>query len=88
MSLRAVITLTRIERKIVEFRFDQFAVVEFHAGDAQPLVADAVGEAGGRLVAARLRLEGACPVHGRLRAAREQVTNECRSLAGIAGVSS
>jgi hypothetical protein len=48
-------------------------------------LADAVGEAEGRLVAARLRLEGVCPVHGRLRAAREQVTNECRSLAGIAG---
>jgi hypothetical protein len=48
-------------------------------------LADAVGEAEGRLVAARLRLEGVCPVHGRLRAAREQVTNECRSLAGTAG---
>jgi len=50
-----------------------------------PALADAVGEAEGRLVAARLRLEGACPVHGRLRAAREQVTNECRSLAGVLG---
>jgi exonuclease SbcD len=48
-------------------------------------LADAGGEAEGRLVAARLRLEGACPVHGQLRAAREQVTNECRSLAGIVG---
>ena len=48
-------------------------------------LADAVGEAEGRLVAARLRLEGACPVHSRLRAAREQVTNECRALAGVTG---
>lgn len=45
----------------------------------------AVGEAEGRLVTARLRLQGACPVHTRLRAAREQVTNECRALAGIIG---
>jgi DNA repair exonuclease SbcCD nuclease subunit len=48
-------------------------------------LADAAGEAEGRLVAARLRLEGACPVHDRLRANREQVTNECRSLAGMIG---
>jgi DNA repair exonuclease SbcCD nuclease subunit len=48
-------------------------------------LADAVGEAEGRLVAARLHLEGACPVHDRLRAAREQITNECRSLAAIVG---
>ncbi len=46
---------------------------------------DAGGEAEGRLVAARVRLEGACPVHSRLRAAREQVINECRSLAGTVG---
>ena len=46
-------------------------------------LADAVGGAEGRLVAARMRFEGACPVHTRLRAAREQVTNECRSLAGM-----
>jgi exonuclease SbcD len=50
-----------------------------------PALADALGEAEGKLVAARLRLEGACPVHGQLRAAREQVTNECRSIAGIVG---
>jgi DNA repair exonuclease SbcCD nuclease subunit len=48
-------------------------------------LADAVGEADGRLVATRLRLEGASPVHTRLRAAREQVINECRSLAGSVG---
>jgi exonuclease SbcD len=48
-------------------------------------LAGAAGEAEGRLVAARLRLEGACPVHDRLRATREQVTNECRSLAGMVG---
>jgi exonuclease SbcD len=46
---------------------------------------DALGEAEGRLVAVRLRLEGACPIHTGLRAAREQVTNECRSLAGTTG---
>ena len=50
-----------------------------------PALAEAVGEAEGRLVAARLRLEGACPAHTSLRAAREQVTNECRSLAGMIG---
>lgn len=48
-------------------------------------LADAVGEADGRLVAARLRLDGASPVDMRLRAAREQVINECRSLAGSVG---
>jgi exonuclease SbcD len=48
-------------------------------------LAGEVGEAEGRLVAVRLRLEGACPVHTKLRAARERVTNECRSLAGIVG---
>ncbi len=48
-------------------------------------LADTVGEAEGRLAAVRLRLDGTCPVHDRLRAAREQVTNECRSLAGIVG---
>jgi len=48
-------------------------------------LADAVGEAEGRLVAARVRLEGTCPADGRLRAAREQVTNQCRALAGIVG---
>ncbi|MGB5835191.1 MAG: DNA repair exonuclease [Thiohalocapsa sp.] len=48
-------------------------------------LARAVGDADGRLVAARLRLEGACAVHTRLRATREQATNECRSLAGIIG---
>jgi predicted phosphodiesterase len=45
----------------------------------------AVGEAEGRLVASRIRLAGACPVHGRLRSDREQLVNECRALAtGIA----
>jgi DNA repair protein SbcD/Mre11 len=48
-------------------------------------LAAAVDDAEDRLVAARLRLEGACPVHTRLRAERERVTNECRSLAGTAG---
>ncbi len=48
-------------------------------------LADTVGEIEGRLAAVRLRLEGACSLDGRLRAARERVTNECRSLAGIAG---
>jgi DNA repair exonuclease SbcCD nuclease subunit len=46
-------------------------------------LADALGEGEGRLVAARVRIEGACPLDGRLRAAREQVTNQCRALAGI-----
>jgi DNA repair exonuclease SbcCD nuclease subunit len=49
------------------------------------VLGDAVGEADGRLLAVRLRLEGACPVHGRLRAVREQVIGECRSLAGTIG---
>jgi exonuclease SbcD len=48
-------------------------------------LADAVEEGEGRLVATRLRLQGACPVHTGLRAAREPVTNECRSLAGMIG---
>jgi exonuclease SbcD len=48
-------------------------------------LADAVADAEGRLVAARLRFEGACAVHTRLRAAREQVINECRSIAGQIG---
>jgi DNA repair exonuclease SbcCD nuclease subunit len=48
-------------------------------------LADTVGDADGRLAAVRLRLDGACPVHSGLRAARDQVTNECRSLAGVIG---
>ena len=48
-------------------------------------LSDVLGEAEGRPAASRLRLAGACPVHGRLRAAREQVTNECRALAGSVG---
>ncbi len=52
---------------------------------AGEVLADVVGDAQGRLVAARLTLEGACPLHMRLRAAREQVSNECRSLAGAVG---
>jgi len=50
-----------------------------------PALANAVGEAEGRLLAVRLRLEGACPIHGRLRASQAQVTNECRALAGTVG---
>jgi hypothetical protein len=50
-----------------------------------PALADAVAGAAGRLVAVRLRLAGACPVHGRLRAAREQVLNERRALAAGVG---
>lgn len=46
-----------------------------------PVLSDALAEGEGRLVALRLRLEGASRLHGRLRAAREQVINECRSLA-------
>jgi DNA repair exonuclease SbcCD nuclease subunit len=45
-------------------------------------LADAVVEAEERLLAVRLRLSGACPAHTRLRAERERVVNECRSLAG------
>ncbi|HCS88851.1 MAG TPA: DNA repair exonuclease [Chromatiaceae bacterium] len=45
----------------------------------------ALADADGKLLAVRLQLRGACPVHIRLRAAREQVSNECRSLAGILG---
>lgn len=48
-------------------------------------LADEVGEAGSRLIAARLRLEGTCPAHTRLRAAREQVINDCRSLSSAIG---
>jgi DNA repair exonuclease SbcCD nuclease subunit len=48
-------------------------------------LSDVLGEAEGRPAASRLRLAGACPVHGRLRAAREQITNECRALAGSVG---
>jgi len=46
---------------------------------------DLVEEAEGRLVATRVRLTGATPVHTQLRAARERVINECRSLAGMVG---
>jgi exonuclease SbcD len=73
----------------------RWALCSVDVADAQTLddvydrvghaLADALGEAEGRLVAARLRLEGTCPVDGRLRAAREQVTNQCRALAGIVG---
>lgn len=45
----------------------------------------ALGEAEGRLLAARVRLEGSAVVDARLRAAREQVTNECRALGGTVG---
>lgn len=45
-------------------------------------LADAVVEAEDRLLAVRLRLSGTCPAHTRLRAERERVVNECRSLAG------
>ena len=50
-----------------------------------PALAEAVNAAEGRLVAARLRLHGTCPIHTRLRAQRESVTNECRSLAQTIG---
>jgi hypothetical protein len=39
----------------------------------------------GRTLAVRLRLVGACSVHGRLRSSREQLVNECRALAITAG---
>lgn len=45
----------------------------------------AVRGAEDRLVAARVRIVGACPLHSQLRAAREQVINECRALAEVAG---
>lgn len=45
----------------------------------------AVRGAEDRLVAARVRIAGACPLHSQLRAAREQVINECRALAGMSG---
>jgi exonuclease SbcD len=58
-------------------------------GEVYDRVGSAVGgaldDAGGRLLAARIRLAGPCGIDARLRAAREQVINECRALAcGIA----
>lgn len=50
-----------------------------------PALADALHTAEGRLVAARVRLHGACSIHRQLRAERERVTNECRSLAQTIG---
>jgi exonuclease SbcD len=52
---------------------------------AAHVLGEAIGGAEGRPVAARVRLEGASPVHTKLRAKREQVTNEFRSLAGSIG---
>jgi exonuclease SbcD len=45
-------------------------------------LAGAADASEGRLSAVRVQLSGACAVHARLRAARERVINECRSLAG------
>ncbi len=42
---------------------------------------DAVEAAQGRLLAARIRLTGSCPLHQELVVQHEQVLNECRSLA-------
>jgi DNA repair exonuclease SbcCD nuclease subunit len=50
-----------------------------------PALAAAVNAAEGRLVAARVRLHGACAIHTQLRAERESVTNECRSMAETIG---
>lgn len=46
---------------------------------------NALAEAEGRLLAARLRFVGMCPLHEKLRAAQEQVSNECRALAAMIG---
>ncbi|WP_462321014.1 metallophosphoesterase family protein [Halochromatium sp.] len=50
-----------------------------------PSLAAAVSKAEGRMVAARLRLHGPCPIHTRLRAEQESVVNECRALAESVG---
>jgi DNA repair exonuclease SbcCD nuclease subunit len=51
-----------------------------------PALAAAIDDAEGRLAALRLRLDGSAPVHDRLRAAREQIINQCRALAeGVGG---
>ncbi len=73
----------------------RWALCELDLSDAQsldevydrvaPALAETVNAAEGRLVAVRLRLHGACPIHMRLRAERESVTNECRSLAQTVG---
>lgn len=51
-----------------------------------PALSDAMSAAEGRLVAVRLRLHGACILDTQLRAERERLTNECRSLAETIGV--
>ncbi|MCK7578287.1 MAG: DNA repair exonuclease [Chromatiales bacterium] len=45
----------------------------------------ALDAADGRLAAVRLRFAGVCAVHPRLRAAQDQVINECRALANAIG---
>lgn len=45
----------------------------------------ALAQADGRLLAVRLRLRGACSAHARIRAAREQVINNCRAIASTVG---
>lgn len=44
-----------------------------------------VGDAGGRIVAARLTLTGICGAHVRLHSERTRLLNECRALANAAG---
>ena len=50
-----------------------------------PILRAAVATADGRLLAVRLRLTGSCAIHARLRAAPEQVINDCRALANTIG---
>lgn len=42
-------------------------------------------QADGRLLAVRCRLIGECPMQGRFHAERDQLTNECRAIAGTIG---
>ncbi len=51
----------------------------------EPALRAVLPAAEGRLSAVRIRLTGACGVHGRLHAEREQVANDCRVLAGSVG---
>ncbi|MEX2482800.1 MAG: DNA repair exonuclease [Gammaproteobacteria bacterium] len=49
------------------------------------VLGESASRAEGRLLAVRLCLTGASPLHGWLRAHRERVTNECRALAVAVG---
>lgn len=70
---------------VCEVNLTDVATLDAVGDRVEPILRTAVADADQRLLAVRLRLVGACPIHARLSADPEPLINTCRALANSLG---